>query len=190
MCLCTSVCMFPAVVWSLWTGGGLIDLIKMKAIDSVMNLQHLIYIIQKAELHLSTDINGNSSPPNTHTQKLTSTKLSKWTPWNKCLLSSQMVTYTNYIWHACLKLSTCMYTHTKIIWSLATLKLTMVNYQLYLMNHSYNDGCVNKKKLIMDHRFIQLILLNDQWCLSLSGSRFSTTCLSLNMTEFQVPTLP
>lgn len=53
--------MCPALVWSLWTDGGLIDLIKMKAIDSVMNLQHHIYIIQKAELH-STDINGNSAP--------------------------------------------------------------------------------------------------------------------------------
>lgn len=59
--------MHLAVVWSLWTTKGLIDLIKMKAIDSVMNLQHPIYIIQKAELHLSTDINGNSSPPSTHT---------------------------------------------------------------------------------------------------------------------------
>jgi len=60
VCICVCVCL--AVVSSLWTDGGLIDLIKMKAIDSVMNLQHLIYIIQKAELHLSTDINGNSVP--------------------------------------------------------------------------------------------------------------------------------
>lgn len=60
--------MHPAAVWSLWTGEGLIDLIKMKAIDSVMNLQQLIYIIQKAELHLSADINGNSSPLSTHAQ--------------------------------------------------------------------------------------------------------------------------
>lgn len=59
--VCVCVCVCPAVVWSFQTDGGLIDLIKMKAIDSVMNLQHLIYIIQKAELHLGADITGNST---------------------------------------------------------------------------------------------------------------------------------
>ena len=81
MCVCLFVC--PAVVWSLWTDEGLIDLIKMKAIDPVMNLQHLIYIIQKAELHLSPDINRNSVPcsaplacthTHTHTHTLISTQ--------------------------------------------------------------------------------------------------------------------
>ncbi len=68
------------------TDGGLIDLIKMKAIDSVMNLQYLIYIIRKAELHLSTDIHGNSAPcsaptpcTHTHTHTLTLTQWSKGT---------------------------------------------------------------------------------------------------------------
>lgn len=36
----------------LHTDGAAIDLIKMEVIDSVVNLQHLVYIIQKAELHL------------------------------------------------------------------------------------------------------------------------------------------
>lgn len=42
------------------TVGGMIDLIKMKVIDSVVNLQHLVYIIRKAELHFAPSLTANT----------------------------------------------------------------------------------------------------------------------------------
>lgn len=50
------------------TDGGAIDLIKMKVIDSVVNLQHLVYIIQKAESLLGSYI--KMSPPHTTTSPM------------------------------------------------------------------------------------------------------------------------
>lgn len=58
MCACT--CAWECMAR---TDGGVIDLIKMKVIDSVMNLQHLVYIIQKAELHLGSYIKLPLPPP-------------------------------------------------------------------------------------------------------------------------------
>lgn len=53
MCVC--LCTAP-------TDGAAIDLIKMEVIDSVVNLQHLVYIIQKAELHLGSYIKLHAHP--------------------------------------------------------------------------------------------------------------------------------
>lgn len=58
--MCVHVCAWESVAR---TDGGAINLIKMKLIDSVVNLQHLIYIIQKAELHLGSYIKLPLTPP-------------------------------------------------------------------------------------------------------------------------------
>lgn len=56
-------------VCASWRHWDLIDLIKMKAIDSVMNLQQQISIFQMAELHFSWDVNGECTHAHTHTNK-------------------------------------------------------------------------------------------------------------------------
>lgn len=69
MCVC--LCTAP-------TDGAAIDLIKMEVIDFVVNLQHLVYIIQKAELHLGSYIklHAHPRPPCTITHSKHLSKLS------------------------------------------------------------------------------------------------------------------
>ena len=68
MCACVRVRERVRVrVPSLLMDGAVRDLIKMKVIDSVMNLQLLICIIQTAELHFSKQSTLTHSHTHTHT---------------------------------------------------------------------------------------------------------------------------